>query len=591
MITVYDYAVIAFYFLFLAGLGWHYRHTAADSDEFFRGSGRMPWWLVGAKSFMGSFSAWTFTGAAALAYDAGLVVLVLYLSNVLMFLSNWAWTAARFRQLRVIIGMEAIRLRLGLANEQFFIWVSYPVGWLVAGIQLYGLGIICGSMFHLDVRTMIVVCGLSMIFLSALGGAWGVAASNFLQTLILMPITLVVAAYALHVCGGVSALFHSLPRGHLDFLASDVKGFGAWFAVACVLDKLFNANSMSNTASVYMAVRDGREARKVALLSAGLFLLGAAVWFIPAWAVRGLGWDLRALFPSLSMPSEGAYLAVVVTYFPAGLIGLFATGMISATLATMDNSLSGSAAVVARSIYLPLLRPQASERELVLVGRFATLGLGLVTIAIALVYTTWKDIGVFKLMQNFGAMLGVPMAIPMVCSLIFRRAPDWAAWSTFVANLAAVGVGTLLCAWPSFQAAVTHAGLGAYLEKFVGHDYVFFVMFNLVVGIGWYALATLVFRDRLSAARRGQVAEFFRRFDTPLTTEELRREGSDSFRTAGIGKLVMGFAGVLVLLLLVPNGLMGRLAIAFCVFSVGLIGLGLYRLGNKAQLADAEAKR
>lgn len=582
MITVFDYAVIAFYFVFLAGLGWYYRHTAADSDEFFRGGGRMPWWLVGAKSFMGSFSAWTFTGAAALAYDHGLVVLVLYLANVLMFLSNWAWTAARFRQLRVIVGMEAIRLRLGLANEQFFIWVSYPVGWLVAGIQLYGLGIICGSMFHLDVRTMIVVCGLSMIFLSALGGAWGVAASNFLQALILLPITLVVAAYALHVGGGVGNILHRLPAAHLDLLASDVKGFGAWFVVACVLDKLFNANSLTNTGAVYLAVRDGRAARKVALLSAVLFLLGAAVWFIPPLTARALGWDLHALFPSLTRPSEGAFLAVVVLYFPAGLIGLFATGMISATLATMDNSLSGSAGIVARSIYLPLFRPQASERELVLVGRLATIVLGLVTIAIALLYTTWQDVGVFKLMQNFGAMLGIPMAIPMVCCLFLRRAPDWAAWSTLVVNLAAVALGSLLCTLHGFQDALRQLGLDSCLQRFVDHDYVFFVLFNLVVGVGWYALMAILFRDHWSAPRRDQVQEFFRRFDTPLTEAELSREGSDSFRTAGIGKLVMGFAGALMLLIFIPNPWTGRLMIGFCVAVVGLIGLGLYRFGRRA---------
>ncbi|MDB6095010.1 MAG: sglT 4 [Verrucomicrobia bacterium] len=581
MITVYDYAVIAFYFVFLGGLGWYYRHTAADSDEFFRGSGQMPWWLVGTKSFMGSFSAWTFTGAAALAYDHGFVVLVLYLANVLMFVSNWAWTAARFRQLRVIIGMEAIRLRLGLANEQFFIWISYPVGWLVAGIQLYGLGIICGSMFHLDVRTMIVVCGLSMIFLSALGGAWGVAASNFLQTLILLPITLVVAAYALHVSGGLGNLLHQLPPSSRDFLASDVKGFGAWFVVANVLDKLFNANSLTNTGAVYLAVRDGRAARKVALLSAALFLLGSAVWFLPPWTARALGWDLHALFPALARPSEGAFLAVVVKFFPAGLIGLFATGMISATLATMDNSLSGSAGIVARSIYLPLFRPKASERELVLVGRLATIVLGLVTIAIALVYTTWRDVGVFQLMLSFGAILGIPMAIPIVCCLFLRRAPDWAAWSTVVVNLGAVGLGTFLATLPSFQAMVARAGLSAYLQRFVEHDYVFLVLFNLVTGVGWYVLVAILFRDRLSAPRRAHVKEFFRRFDTPLSPAELREEGSDSIRTVGIGKLVMGFAGVIALLIFIPNPLPGRLAILFCVAAVGLIGFGLYRFGGR----------
>ena len=184
-----------------------------------------------------------------------------------------------------------------------------------------------------------------------------------------------------------------------------------------------------------MAVSSGREARKVALLGSGLFLVGCVIWFIPPLVARVQGIDLAACFPSLYKSSEGAYVAIAIRYLPSGLIGLFATGMISATLATMDDSLSGSAAIITRSIYLPLIRPKASEKELVLVGRIATVFLGAVTILIAIMYTTWKDVGVFKLMQNFSALLGVPVAIPMVLCLVVRRAPDWAAWSTVVVSL------------------------------------------------------------------------------------------------------------------------------------------------------------
>ena len=588
MITGYDYAVIGFYFVFLSSLGWFYRHSSHDSDEFFRGGGRMPWWLVGSKSFMRSFSAWTFTGAAALAYDYGVVVLVLYLANSLMFLTNWAWTAARFRQIRVIIGMEAVRLRLGRPNEQFFIWLSYPVGWLVAGIQLYGLGIICGSMFNLDIRTMIVVCGASMIILSALGGAWGVTTGNFLQTLILMPITLVVAVYALRLTGGLANLVHRLPADSLNPTASNVPGFGAWFVVAVVLDKVFNANSLQNSSGTFLSVRSGREARKAALLGSGLFLMGCLIWFIPPLVARVQGIDLAACFPSLYKPSEGAYVAIAIQNLPAGLIGLFATGMISATLATMDDSLSGSAAIISRSIYLPLVRPKASERELVLVGRVATVFLGTVTILIAIMYTTWKDVGVFKLMQNFSALLGVPVAIPMVWCLIVRRAPDWAAWSTVAVSLAMVAFLTVLFSFASVQGFVTGMGGGRFLHLFQEHDYVFFVMLNLAMGSLWYLGASVLFRDRMSGPRRAQVAEFFRRFETPLSREELAAEGSDTFRSAGIGKLVMGFSGFVALLLLVPNRPADRLAVAFCALFAGAIGGFLYWRGRPAADPTAE---
>ncbi|MDB6128477.1 MAG: sglT 4 [Verrucomicrobia bacterium] len=586
MISTYDYAIIGFYFLFLSALGWFYRHSAKDSDEYFRGGGRMPWWLVGTRSFMGSFSAWTFTGAAALAYDHGLVVLVIYLGNSLMFLSNWAWTAAKFRQLRVIIGMEALRLRLGTRNEQFFIWISYPVGWLVAGIQLYGLGIICGTMFHLDIRTIIIVCGISMIVLSTLGGAWGVATGNFLQTLILMPITLVMAVYALRLCGGVGPLLQSLPRENLDLTASHVPGFGAWFVVAVLLDKLTGANAITN-AGTYLGVRDGAEARKVALLSAALFLVGSIIWFIPPLVARGQGMNLAAMLPALNNPSDGAYVAVALQQLPAGLLGLFATGMISATLATMDSSLSGSAGIITRSIYLPLLRPRASERELVLVGRIATVILGVVTILIALMYTTWRDVGIFTLMQNFSAMIGVPLTVPLFWCLWTRRAPDWVAWSTVVASLVTTLVAGPLLSLPVVRHWADGLGAAHALQLFLARDYVFLVLFNFAAGSLWYLVLGAVFRGAIGAARRAQIDDFFQRFNRPLSPQEISAEGSDTYRSAGIGKLILYFAGFIALLLFIPNRAGDRCALGFCAAFVGATGFLLYRLGRRGGRAEA----
>jgi Na+/proline symporter len=288
------------------------------------------------------------------------------------------------------------------------------------------------------------------------------------------------------------------------------------------------------------------------------------------------------------MPSEGAYIAIVLQNSPAGLIGLFATGMISATLATMDDSLCSSAGIVTRSIYLPLLRPKASEGELVCVGRVATVVLGVVTILIALMYTTWQDIGVFKLMQNFSALLGVPVAIPMVWSLFFRRGPDWAAWSTVLVNLLTVAAGTALLSMPLVISTIERAGGAAYIELFKSHDYVFFVFFNVVTASLWYVAVSLLWHDQTTAPRRSQIAEFFRRFDTPLTEKEVENQRTDPVQTAGIGRLVMLFAGCSSLLLLIPNRLTDRFAIGFCVGFVWLIGVVLYWQGRRSRSQSPE---
>jgi solute:Na+ symporter, SSS family len=287
MLAPFDYVVVAFYLLFLVGIGWFFRRTGADSSEYFRGSGRMSWWMVGSSGFMGSFSAWTFTGAAGLAYEHGFIVLVIYWANAFGFFWNWSYFARWSRNTRAITALEAVRQRLGRVNEQVFTWLQVPFQILQAGIWLYGLAIFCTPVFGLDLRITILVCGVIVVFLAAAGGSWAVVAGDFIQALVLVPITIVAAFTSLKLVGGLTGLEARLPANHWD-LAASAAGFGPWWILAILLEKLTNNNGL-HYSSRYLCVTTGREARRAAAMSSLLFLLGSVIWFLPPLAARAAG--------------------------------------------------------------------------------------------------------------------------------------------------------------------------------------------------------------------------------------------------------------------------------------------------------------
>src|SRR4051794_13010982 len=101
MLSSYDYAVIAVYFVFLLAIGAVFHGSNKSTSEFFRGGGKVLWWIVGATAFMTQFSAWTFTGAASKAYDNGFLVLAIFLTNAFAFFINYLATAHRLRRMRV----------------------------------------------------------------------------------------------------------------------------------------------------------------------------------------------------------------------------------------------------------------------------------------------------------------------------------------------------------------------------------------------------------------------------------------------------------------------------------------------------------
>lgn len=581
MLLPVDYIVIGFYFAFLTGLGWYFRHAGANSSEYFRGGGRMPWWLVGTTAFMGLFSAWTFTGAAGLAYDHGLVVLVLYWANAGTWLLAACCFGAWFRQLRVVTVMEAVRQRLGRTNEQVFTWLEIPMRVLIGGIWLYGLAIFISPVLQLDLHASILLCGAIVIVVVTLGGSWAVAAGDFMQTLLLVPVTLLTAWFALRHVGGVGPLMDGLPPTHFDLSARTVSGYGFLWLAALALDKIVLGNRLTYVGTRFFFVKDGASARRASLLAASLFGLGSLVWFIPPLAARAMGVDLAARFPSLRSPGEAAFVVMAIDTLPPGVLGLLVTAMIAATLSSLNESLNGNAGIFVRSVYRPLLRPHAAERELVRAGRAATMVMGSLVVLLALQYSTWREFGVLKLMFNFSAMIAVPSAVPIFWCVFTRRVPDWSAWSTVLVGFAvSAGLG-VLPRQPWCQAWLAAQGYGETLLWLRENEYGVITLAVVVVGTLWF-WSTRSWADARSPQREREVQAFFTAMHTPVTAAESGgARPDDTLRP--IARLCFIYAGFLAVVCALPNSLRGRGGLAFCMLFFLFVGALLRRASARGR--------
>ena len=130
-----DNIVIAGYFCLIAAISLIFKKMANQStSDYFRGGGKMLWWMVGGTAFMTQFSAWTFTGAAGKAFSDGLTITAVFVGNMVAYIFAYFWFARRFRQMRVDTPTEAVGRRFGSVNEQFFTWVIIPLSVIKAGV-------------------------------------------------------------------------------------------------------------------------------------------------------------------------------------------------------------------------------------------------------------------------------------------------------------------------------------------------------------------------------------------------------------------------------------------------------------------------
>lgn len=573
MLSPLDYAIIIFYFLFMTGMGFLFRRSSADSSEYFRAGGVMPWWLAGCGSFMTAFSAWTFTGAAGLAYDRGLIVVTIFAANTVgFFLCAWKF-AAWYRQLRTITTTEAFRQRFGITNQQIAVWIGLPLAVIRPSIWVYGLAIFLTPVFGLDLTTVIIAVGVGGGIIACLGGAWAVTASDLVQAVLLFPITLIAAFLALQHIGGFVPLFERLPVQHIDLTSSHLPGFGALWLLAVAVEKTLGQGL--GTAGRYLGVADSVEARRSAVFAGLLMSMGTLVWFIPPLVARAMGIDLAVQYPQINNPAEAAYAAMAVLTLPPGLLGLLVTGIIAATFSSLDTGLNANAGTLVRGFYLPFIRPKASERELVLAGKIATLLFSLVIVAMALRYTAWKSMGVFALMFNVSAMIAMPVAVPLFWCLFTRRSPDFAYWTSMLLGF---GISVTLGLAPNQSWAAAWIA-GAELTEFFAwvraNEYAAILLANAAACSAWFWLVTWCRQGRrLSPQRQAEVDEFFARMHTPLPKDAVAARSSAP-TSKSIGRMCYCYGAFIALIAVFSDSLLGRVGLLACATVFLIVGWGI----------------
>src|SRR6185503_17880656 len=104
-------------------------------------------------------------------------------------------------------------------------------------------------------------------------------------------------------------------------------------------------------------------------------------------------------------PAETSYFAICVSTMPVGMLGLLLSGIFAATMGQMDSGLNRNAGYFIKNFYQPLIRPHASERELLNVGRASTIVFGVLIIMVGLWFKTLEKMTLFDIMLQLGGLV------------------------------------------------------------------------------------------------------------------------------------------------------------------------------------------
>jgi len=580
--STYDYVVVAFYLAFMVSMGPLFMRFSKTASDYFRGSGGMQWWVVGSSVFMTSFSAWSFTGGAARAYETGTFYLVLFACNVGGLIFTYFFTAERFRQMRIITKIEGVRKRFGEANEQIFAWLPLPFNIIMGGLALYTISVFMHAVFGFNLTLLIVVLSVTILVITVLGGAWAAASSDFVQLLLLLGITTVmVITTLLHPqVAGVTGLIRRLPPEHFHWTLFERYWIIVFFCITLLANQLIQNNSMMEGAAKYVYVKNGPDAKRATLVSLFGFLVLSPVWMIPALAAAILHPNLAAEFPKLNNPDEGAYVAMAISLLPRGLLGLLVSAVFAASVAKMTSMLSIGSGIFVRNFWIRIVDRQASEQRQVAVGRIFTLIYGVMWIGVAFAFATVRSLSLFDMLLLAAASVQIPTTVPLFFGMFVKRTPPWAGWSTMIVGFT-VSVSLRFILTPDLFTRLLSPSVPFNKHELGDLNIAATTAVLFVVCIAWFFGTMLFYRpgDKKYVA---QVERFFRDMHTPIDPAEdpTGDYASDERQYRTMGNQCLVYGAFVYLLLLIPNPAAARVAIGCCGTLMSGTGILLRVIGR-----------
>ena len=573
----YEYLVIAGYFTLIVGIGFAFKGMAKNStSDYFRGGGRMLWWMVGSTAFMAQFSAWTFTGAAGKAYTDGFAVSLVFFANTFAYFCGWAYFSHRFRQMRVDTPTEGIKRRFGQQNETFFSWALIVFSVINAGVWLNALGVFSSAVFNADITLTIIATGLTVLFVSVLAGAWGVVASDFVQTLVVAVVSIACAIVALVQVGGPVEMVTQFPS---DFMMGPDMNYGLLlvgtfvFFLAKQMITIMNLNDSFR----FLNAKDSDNARKAALLAMVLMGFGSIIWFIPPWVSAILYPNAAAAFPELgNKAADAVYLVFARNTMPIGTVGLLLAGLFAATMSSMDSSLNKNAGIFVRSIYQPLLARKnkvIDDKHLLKVSRVVSFACGILVISVALFFKSLKELSLFDLMMSLSTMIQVPLLIPLIFGLFIKKTPNWAPWVTVALGLF---ISWFMMNILTPQVFANWLGLNELTRReSVDMNLMLTIAAHLIFTAGFFCSTTFFYKAEQDEHKQER-EKFFVDIETPVIADNVQ-DDYDRKQRDKLGSMVLLMGSGVTLMALIPNPLWGRGMFVACALVILVVGVFLKR--------------
>jgi solute:Na+ symporter, SSS family len=460
-----DWAIVAFYLVGTLLLGLYLsRRASGGMEDFFVGSRALPWWLAGT-----SMAATTFSIDTPL-YVAGVV-------GTRGVAGNWEWWnfaiahviliyvfARLWSRAKIVTDNELTEIRYGgrpaaiLRAAKGFLFavimgsVSMSLAMLAMvkvldALEIFpALGLEVGDEGKL---WLVVAVSIFVLLYAGLAGLWGVVATDFFQFFLGLLGAITVAVIAVVHVGGLGAMvegaqqitdFDVLAFTPITFGEGGLFNFIGWSTAAGITASTFFAYTFVQWWAFRRSDGGGEFVQRLAGARSEADAEKAAWFFnIMHYVVRTWPWIVVAIVALVIYPDledrELGYPLLMLDFLPVGILGIVVASLVAAFMSTVSTTINWSASYMTNDLYHRFMRPEATQKELVLAGRVASV-LATVLGATAAFYFEHVTV-IFQLIIAIGTGPG----LVLILRWFWWRINAWAELAAMVAGFL-IGFGT-----------------------------------------------------------------------------------------------------------------------------------------------------
>ena len=387
-----NYTFLILYMIGLVYMGLYFSKREKGTDDYFLAGRRIPWWASGLSVMGTGLSALTYISLPALVYGTdwfaypGVVGLILVPIITIYFYLPF------FRRLNIVTAFEYLERRFNLpvrlyGSAQFIIFQLVRIS-----IVLYLPAIVLSTITGINIYLCILSMGLLSTFYTVLGGIEAVVWTDVFQVIIFFGgIIVALVVIPFHIDGGVIEMIKTGmadDKFRIFYLEWDITATTFWVVVlGGGFGTLIQYTSDQAMIQRYLTTKDEKAAAKGLWLNVAMTIPTGLLFYCMGTALYAF-YNSHPSSINMGMQNDAIFPLFISQKIPVGLAGLLIAAIFSAAMSSLDSGMNSMATAFVTDFYRRF-KPNASEHSCLNLARWATLIIGVIATAVALIMVTF----------------------------------------------------------------------------------------------------------------------------------------------------------------------------------------------------------